>query len=285
MFSVITNNNFLLFFIFFITTFITTKFLKLFSKIIYKNNSTKQVAIKFIINLFCIFIWFISLVVYLYNFDWFHYALSGIMAGSGIVFVSLSFIFQETIRDVIDGMLLILSNPFKIGDVIRCKELNIIGTVKDIKLLHTEILSFQNNSLIIPNSQMKDMTIENLRANKNICNFLTVNISYGTDIDKMEELVVETVMHHPLFIDNRTEKEKEDGIPPVGFLITDWTEKGATVRISAYSRAEDGFEFLCSLRRDLLKVFNKNCIYIAYPTVRVWESNISDKKNLLKIER
>ena len=272
-----SNNLFVLFIIYFGLVLCITWTTRKIPKILYHKDKTKSVAIKFFITLGNVVLWVVATVLYLLNFNWFKEGLTGIMAGSGLIFVSLSFIFQETIRDVLDGVLLILSNSFKIGDIIRLKDLNVAGAVKDIKLLHTEIVTFENSNLIVPNSKLKEMTIENLRANKNICNFLNVNVSYGTDLNKMEEIIKDSIINHPLFVDIRTEEEKEEGIQPYTFLITDWNEKGANVRISAYTKAENGFKFLCSLRRELLDKFYQNGIYISYPTIRIWDSSNTQK--------
>ena len=249
----------------FIVSFIVRKC----TKLLYKQGKAKEVAVKFLASFITAVIWVAAGYAALNQFEFFKSAMALLMTGSGVLVVVLAFVSQEAIGNVIDGLILIFSNVFEVGDVIILKDSDIKGTVKSITMNHTEILSFENNLLVVPNKTMKNSIIENLRANDVMCNFLSLQVAYGTNLDKVEKIIKKIVRNHKYYIDNRTEEEKKQGKEDVGFLVTSWENSGITIRISVWTKAENGFYILCDLRRQLLDAFNEEHIEIPYPHIQI----------------
>ncbi len=233
------------------------------------HRKTREVAVGFLASFATVAIWVIAGYSILNQFAFFQKIMRALMTGSGIAVVVLAFISQEAIGNVIDGLILIFSNAFEVGDVIIVKELNLRGTVKAITLNHTEVLSFENATLIIPNKTMKNAVIENLRTNDVMCNFLNMKVAYDTNLDRMEKVVREEILAHRYYIDKRTEAERQAGKDDIGFQVTEWGGSSITVRVSVWTKAENGFYLLCDLRRSLLRRFAENGIEIPYPHVQL----------------
>ena len=70
-------------------------------------------------------------------------------ASTGIVTLALGLAAQDAVGNFVNGMMIAMFKPFKIGDLIRIDSENIIGTVVDISLRHTIIQTYENTRVII----------------------------------------------------------------------------------------------------------------------------------------
>ncbi len=80
------------------------------------------------------------------------YNLNGLIAGLGIGGLVVTLAAQDTLKNLIGGITLILDKPFKIGDYIIIN--NIEGTVEDIGFRTTKVRTIDNSMLYVPNSVM-----------------------------------------------------------------------------------------------------------------------------------
>jgi len=76
---------------------------------------------------------------------------SALVAGLGLTGFALGFALKDTIANLLSGVLILLYQPFEIGD--RIKISNFEGTVVSIDLRYTE-LKDQDRKILIPNSKM-----------------------------------------------------------------------------------------------------------------------------------
>ncbi len=244
---------------------------KLTARLFYRKSTGKgkEVAVRFLSSLIDGCIYIVAAFMVLNQLSFFRNIMTGLTTGSGLLVILIAFIAQEALADIISGLLLISAHAFDVGDVIVIKDQNIRGSVKAITLNHTEILSFENNTLIIPNKIMKTSVIENLRSNNTMCNFLSFTVAYNTDLVRLEEIIRKEIHGHPYYIDARSAADKAAGKDDIGFLVTDWAANGIKVRVSVWTKAENGFYILCDLRRNLLADFAKEGIELPYPHVQV----------------
>lgn len=255
-----------MFFLFFYT--ILYQILKWSFKKIFKNQN-KLLIVNFCLQLLSCFIYFVGILTILTCFSPMKDFLRMIMTGSGLVVVVLAFISQEAISNTINGILLMFSNSFAINDIITIPDKNLTGKVKSITLHHTEIINFENNTIIIPNKLMNNAIVENRRTNKYVCNFLYFDVAYGTNIDNVEKIVKNLVRNHIYYVDNRTEEDKRNNKDDIGFVVYELTSNGIKIRVSIWSLAENGFYMLSDIRKSLLISFNQEKIHIPFPQLEV----------------
>lgn len=241
------------------------------------KNKNKSFVINFLIQLISVFIYTISVCIILSNFDIFKSLTKILLTGSGLFVVVLAFISQEAISNTINGILLIFSNAFEINDIVTIPEQNITGKIQAITLHHTEILNFENNTIIVPNKIMNNILIENRRANKYICNFLYVNIDYSTNINKVEKIIKEIIRNHKYYEDIRTEEDKQNNKEDIGFIVYDFGESYIKLRVSIWTLAENGFYLLSDVRRQILETFEQNNIEIPLNKIDV---NLRNSKKI-----
>lgn len=90
------------------------------------------------------------------------------------------------------------------------------------------VRTFENKRVIIPNSKMNSAIIENADyADSKVCVFLTVGITYESDLKKAKELLAREVRKQPAFLDIRTEQQKKDGVPDVPVVVLELADSAS----------------------------------------------------------
>lgn len=109
----------------------------------------------------------------------------------GIGSVAIGFAFKDIFQNLLSGILLLLSEPFRIGDQIVSDEFE--GTVEDIKVRATTIRTYDGRQVVIPNSQLYTSALTVNTAYKRRRLELTVGIGYEDDIRKAKEVILQAL--------------------------------------------------------------------------------------------
>jgi small conductance mechanosensitive channel len=102
---------------------------------------------------------------------------------------------QGSLANLAGGVLILIFRPYKVGDLIEAQ--GELGVVKEIQIFTTTMLSPQNRKIIIPNGAMSNGTIKNLTAEGAVRVDTTVGISYGADMKRAKEVLLEMVKQVP----------------------------------------------------------------------------------------
>tara|TARA_R110000782_G_scaffold57258_16_gene119697 strand:- start:2014 stop:2946 length:933 start_codon:yes stop_codon:yes gene_type:complete len=92
-----------------------------------------------------------------------------------------------TLSNVAAGIMLLLFRPFKVGDAVVVN--GVTAKVYQINLFNTELDTFDNRRIIMPNSSVFGNTIENISFHPQRRVDVTVGTTYGSDIDKAREVL------------------------------------------------------------------------------------------------
>ena len=117
-----------------------------------------------------------------------------LFAGLGIGAVAIGFAFQDIFENFLAGVLIMLREKMRIGDVIECE--GISGKVEHITLRETHIRAASGELTVVPNSLLFKNPVEILTDVAQRCHTVVVGVSYDTDLDKAAEVIrkaVETV--------------------------------------------------------------------------------------------
>ncbi|MCF8998273.1 mechanosensitive ion channel family protein [Acinetobacter nectaris] len=111
-----------------------------------------------------------------------------LMSALGIGSVAIGFAFKDIFQNLLSGILILLSEPFRIGDAIVCNGLE--GTVEDIQIRATTLRSYDGRRLVIPNATVYTSSITVVTAyTQRRCEF-NVGIGYTDDIKKAKEVIL-----------------------------------------------------------------------------------------------
>ncbi len=182
---------------------------------------------------------------------------TGLVASAGIVGLALSFAAQDTLSNLFAGMAILADRPYAIGDYIIL-DTGERGAVQHIGLRSTRLLTRDDVEVSIPNGVMGSAKIIN-EAGGPAHRYrvrVAVGVAYGSDIDKVMELLLEIANDHP----------KVQPTPE------------ARARFRTFGESSLDFELLCWIARPadrglvihelncaIYKGFNENDITIPFP--------------------
>ncbi|MBL6958791.1 MAG: mechanosensitive ion channel family protein, partial [Rhodospirillales bacterium] len=122
--------------------------------------------------------------------------LSNVAIVAGALSVGIGFGLQSLVNNFVSGLILLIERPIKVGDwiVVGAQE----GYVKRINVRATEITTFQQASVIIPNAEFLTNSVTNW-THKNVQGRVEVQVgvAYGTDAEKVSDILIDCAKEHP----------------------------------------------------------------------------------------
>ena len=191
---------------------------------------------------------------------------NSILASAGIGAMAVGLASQDALSNIVGGLFIIFSRPFKVGDFVMVDDI-ITGTVVEITLRHTVIRNAENRMILIPNNKMNSSTVVNSSYGETAtCAFVEVGVSYNTDLDGAMEAMRDEIMKHPMLIDHRSDAERESGAPQVVVRVTALGDSAITLRAWAWaSTPGNAFTMKCDLLKSVKERFDREGIEIPYP--------------------
>lgn len=120
---------------------------------------------------------------------------TGFVAGLGIAGVTIGFAMQDIAKNFISGLLLLIRQPFQLGDYIKVNDLS--GTVKEINIRDTVIETFSGELVIVPNTQVFENPIINNTSSQFRRAAVSIGLGYEEDTDQAVEVFLETINSVP----------------------------------------------------------------------------------------
>ena len=157
-----------------------------------------------------------------------------LFAGLGIGAVAIGFAFQDIFENFLAGVLIMLREKMRIGDVIECEGIG--GKVEHITLRETHVRAASGELTVVPNSILFKNPVEILTDAEQRCHTVIVGVAYDTDLDQAAEVIrtaVETV--DAVDVDKGIDVfASEFGSSSVNFLVRWWA--GSAPRAGHESR-------------------------------------------------
>ena len=172
-----------------IAFFISSLALKIIRKLITRNLPVEDT------NKFISIFQFIKYLVYVFVIM-FALRISGVdisvlLTASAAIFIGLGFALQQLFQDLIAGVLIILDQSLKVGDIIEID--GKVGRVQKISLRSTRAYTRNERVMIIPNHMFMDDLLFNWTQNNNIIrDNVSVGIAYGSDTELAKKLLLES---------------------------------------------------------------------------------------------
>lgn len=113
------------------------------------------------------------------------------LAGVGVAGIAIGFAAQDSVANVISGILIFWDKPFVVGDWIETE--GQYGKVTDITLRSTRIRTTQNTFIVIPNKRIIDEVTENFSKHGELRVDVLVGIAYKEDIGKARDVLLKAV--------------------------------------------------------------------------------------------
>jgi small-conductance mechanosensitive channel len=155
------------------------------------NESQLAPAISWLVRIAQIIIILTALIILLAHFG---VDVLAFGAALGLTGLAISLAAKDTISDVIAGMIIMVDQPFRVGDRIQIQDENTWGDVADIGLRTTRIRTRDNRLVIVPNSIIgKNQVVNYTFPDPNYRIQTHVGIPYGTKVMMVRQIIIDTV--------------------------------------------------------------------------------------------
>jgi small-conductance mechanosensitive channel len=184
-------------------------------------------------------------------FSYAGFDLSNLAILAGAFSVGIGFGLQSIVNNFVSGLILLAERPIKIGDlvVVGGEE----GYVRKISVRSTEVETFEQASVVIPNSYFITEKVKNwtLRDNKRRI-AIPVRVANGSDPRAVKSILLKVAQDHPSVLT----------LPAPSFDFEDFGLDGLTFKLYAFVDLRAGGNVAADLRIAILEAFQEAGILI-----------------------
>ena len=182
-----------------------------------------------------------------------------LMSALGIGSVAIGFAFKDIFQNLLSGILILLSEPFKIGDDIIVSGME--GTVEDIQIRATFLRSPDGRRIVIPNATVYTSAVTvNTAYPRRRCEF-AVGIGYEDDVQKAKEIVMGILDRDPAILSQPGFSVNVSALADfsVNLTVRWWINTSETTISGSIS----------AIQERVIQAFNENGVSIPYPVQEV----------------
>lgn len=151
------------------------------------------------------------------------------------------------------GFLMIMFRPFRVGDYIEGA--GVAGTVEEIQIFTTKIITPDNKTVIIPNAKLTEDNIINWTVKGTRRVDMVIGIGYGEDIDKAREVMADAIAED--------ERILKDPAPTIAVL--ELADSSVNFVVRPWVKAADYWSVYFGTTENIKKALDKNGIEIPFP--------------------
>ena len=181
-------------------------------------------------------------------------SLTALVASAG---VAVGLALQGSLSNFAGGVLILLMKPFVIGDYIV--QGNTEGTVKEIGLVYTELITADNRLIVIPNGTLIDSSIVNVTATGKRRLELSVGIGYKSDLKKAKEVLIRLGENDPA----------RDPENPVNVFVAELAESSVNLGLHVWVSSSEYWNAKWRLTENIKMSFDEEGIEIPFKQVEI----------------
>ena len=254
--------EFVLALIFFFLGRIAIKWIrKLTRKMLERSNVDKGVE-TFVDSLLKFMLYGILLFTIATKFGFDTASVAALIASAG---VAVGLAVQGSLSNFAGGILILLLKPFVVGDYIIEDNHGDEGTVKEIQLFYTKLLTVDNRTVVIPNGMLTNNSLTNVTHMDERKLELKVSISYESDLLKAKAVLADLIQK-----ESRIMQDKEHRI-----FVDELGDDGVILGMRCWVSTEDYWNVRWDMLEGIKLTFDRESIVIPYRqmNVRIQESN------------
>ena len=234
---------------------------KLTRKMLERSNVDKGVE-TFVESLLKFMLYGILLFTIATKFGFDTASVAALIASAG---VAVGLAVQGSLSNFAGGILILLLKPFVVGDYIIEDNHGDEGTVKEIQLFYTKLLTFDNRTVVIPNGMLTNNSLTNVTHMDERKLELKVSISYESDLLKAKAVLADLIQK-----ESRIMQDKEHRI-----FVDELGDDGVILGMRCWVSTEDYWNVRWDMLERIKLTFDRESIVIPYRqmNVRIQESN------------
>lgn len=182
---------------------------------------------------------------------------AALLASAG---VAIGMALSGNLQNFAGGLIVLLLRPYKVGDLIESQ--GVTGTVREIQIFHTILVTGDNKVIYIPNGALSSGTVTNYSRESTRRVEWVIGVEYGENFDKVEETTRRIISE-----DKRVLTDPE---PFVALHALDASSVNVIIRV--WVKSEDYWSVYFDMNKTIYTVFNKEGIGFPFPQLTVHQA-------------
>ena len=183
-------------------------------------------------------------------------SVAAVVASGG---VAIGLALQGSLSNFAGGVLILLLKPFTVGDYIIEDTNKCEGTVTEIQIFYTKLMTVDNKTIVIPNGTLANNSLTNVTSQDKRRLDLKVDISYDSDLKKAKGLI------EKLLKEDEKIMQEED----IVVFVDDLGNSSVVIGARAWVKTEDYWTTRWRLLENMKLVLEENDIKIPFQQVTV----------------
>ena len=175
----------------------------------------------------------------------------------GAAGLAIGMAFSGTLGNFAGGVMILIFRPFKVGDYIKAQGEE--GTVQQIKIFNTILLTVDNKTVIVPNGAMANGNMTNYNEQPKRRVDFTVGIAYGDSYDNAK-----AVLERFIAEDDKILKEEANFIG-----LSELANSSVNLKMRVWTKTEDYWEVFFRMNEKIYKQFGQEGLNIPFPQMDV----------------
>jgi small conductance mechanosensitive channel len=186
----------------------------------------------FLISIVNVVLWFTLIIIIISILGIETSSFIALFASAG---VAIGMALSGTLQNFAGGVMILLFKPFKVGDYIEAQ--GFAGTVKEIQIFNTILLTNDAQTIIIPNGGLSTGTMKNYSKSPYRRVDLDFQFAYGTDLQKVKQAIQQIQQRNPQVIQAPVKDSNIVQAPWIG--LTQLGESGVVVNTRTWCKGQD----------------------------------------------
>lgn len=225
-----------------------------------ERANVEQGVLTFISSLFKYVLYFVLVLIILSQFG---VTASSVIAVLGSAGLTVGLALQGSLSNFAGGVLILLLKPFIVGDYIIENTDKMEGTVAEITIFYTKLLTPDNKAIMLPNGTLSNSSIVNVTAMNKRRLDLRFGVAYDSDIQKVKEILERVAIGDPAIM-------KEE---PTNVFVSELMDSYVEMGTRGWVKTDDYWTAKWRITENVKLEFDKAGISIPFPQMEVTVKN------------
>ena len=153
-----------------------------------KSNKLDKSASAFVLSIITVVMYIVLAVILISSLG---FSTAGIIAAFSAVALAIALALKDSLASLANGVIIIFTKPFKKGDYIAIGGID--GLVQDIRLFNTKILTYGNDEIIVPNSEVLGSKLINYSSMPIRRVVIQVPVPYSVNVPEVKAFLLKSV--------------------------------------------------------------------------------------------
>ena len=218
--------------------------------------NVEQGVLTFISSLCKYVLYFILILIILSQFG---VTASSVIAVLGSAGLTVGLALQGSLSNFAGGVLILLLKPFVVGDYIIENSDGQEGTVSEITIFYTKLLTPDNKAIMLPNGTLSNSSIVNVTAMKNRRLDLRFGVAYDSDIQKVKEILERVAIGDEAILKDE----------PTNVFVSELMDSYVEMGVRGWVKRDDYWTAKWRITENVKLEFDKAGISIPFPQMEI----------------